>query len=189
MTAFTLEPHRTVLLIVDMQEKVFAQVERGVEMLNTLCKFVKGYQILDLPILISEQYPQGLGETVFPLQKQLGEAYQPKIKTTFSCIDDPDLYRLAMNLPFDQWVVVGIEAHICVLQTVKGLLRAGKEVAVLNDCISSRSIYDFSTAIAEMRDAGARITCAESVLFELVKDSKHPQFKSISDLIKNRSCC
>lgn len=75
------------------------------------------------------------------------------------------------------------------MQTVKGLLRAGKQVVVLNDAITSRSIYDFSTAIAEMRDAGARISCAETVLFELIKDSKHSEFKSVSDLIKIRCDC
>lgn len=172
-----------------MQEKMFPTVERGAEILNTLCKLIKGFQILNLPILISEQYPQGLGPTVMPLQAQLGKAYQPWIKTEFSCLDNPGLSARALDLPYLQWIVVGIEAHICVLQTVKGLLKAGKEVAVLNDAISSRSIYDFSTAIAEMRDAGARVTCAETVLFELLKDSRHPQFKAISDLIKSCCCC
>ena len=189
MPSFTFEPGQTVLLIVDMQEKIFASVERGPEILSTLCKFVKGFQILNLPILISEQYPQGLGPTIIPLQAQLGEAYRPWIKSTFSCMDDPDFVKHAMALPYLQWVVIGIEAHICVLQTVKGLLKAGKQVAVLNDAISSRSIYDFSTAIAEMRDEGARVTCAETILFELLKDSRHPQFKSISDLIKSCCCC
>lgn len=189
MTAFTLEPAQTVLLIIDMQEKIFPTVERSMEILNTLSKLIAGFQILHIPILISEQYPQGLGPTLDYLKKQLGEAYKPWIKSTFSCMDNPEFYKHAASLPFQQWVIVGIEAHVCVLQTVKGLLRAGKEVAVLNDAISSRSIYDFSTAIAEMRDAGARITCAETVLFELLKDSKHPQFKSISDLIKSCSCC
>lgn len=186
---FTLEPHQTVLLIVDMQEKVFSKIERGVEILNTMSKFIQGCQILNIPILISEQYPQGLGPTLKHLQHLLGDAYQPKIKSTFSCMADPDFFKFAKSIPYSQWIVVGIEAHVCVLQTVKDLLKAGKEVAVLNDAISSRSIYDFSTAIAEMRDAGARITSAESVLFELIKDSAHPQFKAISNLIKSCSCC
>lgn len=189
MLLFTLQPSQTVLLIVDMQEKVFASVDRGADILHTLCKLVQGFQILNLPILQSEQYPQGLGSTVEPLKTQLGSAYRPWIKSTFSCLDDPDFSNYAISLPYQQWIVVGIEAHICVLQTAKGLLKAGKQVVVLNDAITSRSIYDFSTAIAEMRDAGARISCAETVLFELLKDSKHPQFKSISDLIKTRCGC
>jgi nicotinamidase-related amidase len=187
MVKFTLEPTQTVLLIVDMQEKIFATVDRGSDILNTLCKLVKGFQILDLPILQSEQYPQGLGSTVLPLKNLLDQNYHPWVKSTFSCLDDPHFFNYVISHPYQQWVVAGIEAHICVLQTVKGLLKAGKQVVVPNDAITSRSIYDFSTAIAEMRDAGARISCTETILFELLKDSKHPQFKSISNLIK--TCC
>lgn len=190
MPSFTLQPSQTVLLIVDMQEKLFATVDRSSDVLHTLCQLVKGFQILKLPILQSEQYPQGLGQTVAPLQALLGDDYHPWIKSTFSCLDDPDFFDCVISLPYQQWIVVGIEAHICVLQTVKGLLKVGKQVTVLNDAITSRSVYDFSTAIAEMRDAGARISCTETILFELLKDSKHPEFKSISNLIKTRcDCC
>lgn len=188
MPLFTLQPNQTVLLIIDMQEKIFASVDRSSDILHTLCKLVKGFQILDLPILQSEQYPEGLGRTLDPLQTVLDQSYHPWIKSTFSCLDDPQFLSYALSLPYQQWIVTGIEAHICVLQTVKSLLKAGKQVTVLNDAITSRSIYDFSTAIAEMRDDGARISCTEAVLFELLKDSKHPQFKSISNLIKT-SCC
>ena len=189
MSSFTLQASQTVLLIVDMQEKIFATVDRGPDILHTMCKLIKGFQILNLPILISEQYPEGLGQTLEPLQTILGDLYHPWVKSTFSCLDNSDFFNCVISLPYTQWIVVGIEAHICVLQTVKGLLKAGKQVAVLNDAITSRSIYDFSTAIAEMRDAGARVSCAETVLFELIKDSKHPQFKPISDLIKTRCGC
>jgi nicotinamidase-related amidase len=189
MPSFILQPSQTILLIVDMQEKVFASIERGDDILRTMCKLVKGFQLLNVPILLSEQYPQGLGQTIDALRDLLGEAYHPMVKSTFSCLDDSDFFNCVMSLPYLQWVVVGIEAHICVLQTVKGLLNIGKQVTVLNDAMSSRSIYDFSTAIAEMRDAGARVSCSETVLFELLKDSKNPQFKSISDLIKIQCCC
>ena len=185
---FTLQLNQTVLLIVDTQEKVFASVDRGSDILYTLCKLVKGFQILNLPILQSEQYPEGLGSTIAPLKSLLGESYHPWMKSTFSCMDDPHFFNYVISLPYQQWVVVGIEAHICVLQTVKGLLKADKQVTVLNDVMTSRSVYDFSTAIAEMRDAGARISSTETILFELLKDSKHPQFKSISNLIKTPCC-
>lgn len=190
MSTFTLQSSEAALLIIDMQEKLFPAVDRGLDILNTLCKVIKGFQILSLPIIVSEQYPQGLGSTIEPLQKSLGSFYNPWVKSTFSCMDDPKLSDFVLSSHRRQWIVAGIEAHICVLQTVKGLLSAGKEVVVLNDAITSRSIYDFSTSIAEMRDAGARISCAETVLFELLKDSKHPQFKAISNLIKaSCPCC
>ena len=189
MRSFTLDPAQTVLLVVDMQQKIFCQVERGPEILHSIWKLIQAFQIMELPIIISEQYPKGLGSTLPPLQTLLGESYKPWEKTTFSCMDDPSFKQNVMAMSQKQWVVVGIEAHICVLQTVKGLLDLGKEVVVLNDSIASRSIFDYSTAIAEMRDEGARISSTETILFELLKDSKHPQFKAISELIKTPCCC
>lgn len=180
---------QTALLIIDMQDKVFSTVDHGAELLASMIKLVQGFQILQIPILISEQYPQGLGETIWPIKNLLGVEYKPWIKTTFSCLEDPAFLRHAQFLPIQQWVVVGIEAHICVLQTAKALVKAGKEVVVLNDAISSRSIFDFSTAIAEMRDEGIRISSVETVLFELLKDSRAPEFKAISQLIKVSCGC
>lgn len=190
MPNFTLFKNKTALLIVDMQERVLAAMDRGPEVLQTILKVVQGFQALKIPIYLSEQYPQGLGSTVEPLKQQLGDAYQPWIKSTFSCMDDYSLSHHLMSLPIQQWVIIGIEAHVCVLQTAKGLLNAGSQVTVLNDAITSRSIYNYSTAIAEMRDAGARISCMETVFFELLRDSKAPEFKQISQLIKSpRNCC
>lgn len=190
MQNIILDQSKTALLIIDMQEKVFNTVERNCEMLQTLLKVIEGFQIMRLPIYISEQYPEGLGQTIPPVRDQLGEQYKPMVKSTFSCLDDPTITKLITSAPHQQWVLVGIEAHICVLETAKGLRQLGHDVVVLNDSISSRSIYDFSTAIAEMRDAGVRISCAETILFELLKDSKAPEFKQMSQLIKNRcGCC
>lgn len=187
MLSFTLERSQTGLLLIDVQDQVFAAVERGAEVLQAIFKVVKGCETLQLPIFLSEQYPQGLGSTLAPLKTLLGDAYVPWTKTTFSCMDDQALRQQIVSLPIQQWIVVGVEAHICVLQTAKGLVQAGKQVVVLNDAIASRSIYEFSTGIAEMRDSGIRISCVETVLFELVKDSRAPEFKSISQLVK--SCC
>lgn len=180
----TLQPSQTVLLIVDVQEKLFASVSKGSQILHALSRLVKGFQILHLPIFLSEQYPQGLGHTIAPLQTLLGNAYQPWVKSTFSCLDDPKIFEKVALLPYQQWIVVGIEAHVCVLQTAKGLLKAGKEVIVLNDAVTSRFLDHTATSLAEMREMGVRVSCVETILFELLKDSKHPQFKLISQLIK-----
>lgn len=145
---------------------------------------------MHLPVYLSEQYPEGLGATIKPIREQLADQYHPLVKSAFSCIDDPAISKLVKTSLRQQWILVGIEAHICVLETAKGLLQLGHDVVVLNDSISSRSIYDYSTAIAEMRDIGVRISCAETVLFELLKDSKAPEFKQISQLIKSKcGCC
>ena len=174
----------TGLLLIDVQEKLFPYVENSCPVMQTLQKAVRGFQILNLPIYATEQYPQGLGPTVATLKGVLGQDQKYLVKTTFSCLDDAIIKEELLKAPVDQWVVVGIEAHVCVLQTVKDLIENGKQVTVLNDAISSRSIYDFSTAIAELRDCGARISSTETVLFELLRNSKAAEFKEISQLIK-----
>lgn len=172
------------LLIIDVQEKLFPYVENSCLVMQTLQKVIRGFKILNLPIYVTEQYPIGLGSTVNTLKGLLGEAQVYLVKTTFSCLDDVLIKEKLLKAPIEQWVVVGIEAHVCILQTVKDLLENHKLVTVLNDAISSRSIYDFSTAIAELRDCGARISSTETVLFELLRNSKAAEFKEISQLIK-----
>lgn len=181
---FTLSRKQTALLIIDVQEKLFPLVDRPCEVMETLQKVIAGFKIMQLPIFVTEQYPKGLGPTIAGLKAVLdpNQLYIPK--TTFSCVNDPEFKAMVQSLPIKQWVVAGIEAHVCIFQTVKGLLQMDKEVAVLNDAITSRSIFDYSTAIAEMRDCGARITSTETVLFELLKDSKAAEFKQLSQLIK-----
>lgn len=197
---FSLDRKRTALLVIDVQDRLFQLVERSCEILLNIQKVIKGFQILNLPIVVSEQYPKGLGPTIATLKTVLHDQQKYLPKTTFSCLKDPFLKDHILNLEttinnnastvtqfnqkVDQWVLTGIEAHVCVLQTVKDLLKMGKEVVILNDAISSRSLYDFSTAIAEMRDCGARISCSEAVLFELLNDSQSEEFKAISHLIK-----
>jgi len=181
---FKLSREQCGLLLIDVQEKLFPYVENSCHVMLTIQKAVQGFQILKLPIFATEQYPQGLGHTVGPLKGLLGKEQQFFSKTAFSCMDDPHFKEMVGQHAVQQWILIGIEAHVCVLQTAKDLLAAGRQVVVLNDAISSRSIYDFSTAIAEMRDCGARISSTETVLFELLRDSKASEFKEISQLIK-----
>lgn len=181
---FKLIRERTALLLIDVQEKLFPYVENSCIVMQSMQKAIRGFHILGLPIYATEQYPKGLGTTVAVLKGLLGDSQRYLVKTAFSCLDDELIKKELLSLPFDQWVIIGIEAHVCVLQTVKDLLQHHKQVVVLNDAISSRSIYDFSTAIAELRDCGARISSTETVLFELLRNSKASEFKEISQLIK-----
>jgi len=184
MANFTLRKESTGLLVIDVQDRLFRLVERSCEVMQTLQKVIKGFQVLDLPIVVTERYPEGLGPTVGTLKTVLGPEQTYFSKTSFSCMGESSLKEYILDQPIEQWVLTGIEAHVCVLQTAKDLLAAGKDVVILNDAITSRSIYDFSTAIAELRDCGARISTAETVMFELLRDSKSPEFKAMSELIK-----
>lgn len=181
---YKLSREKTGLLVIDVQEKLFPHVENSCQVMQTIQKAIRGFQILKLPIYVTEQYPTGLGATVNTLRGVLGEGQPYLRKTAFSCLDDEMIKKELLKTPVDQWVLSGIEAHVCVLQTAKDLLENGKQVVVLNDAISSRSIYDFSTAIAELRDCGARISSTETVIFELLRHSKAEEFKEISQLIK-----
>lgn len=190
---FILDRKTTGLLVVDVQEKLFPLVERSCEVYQQIMKVVQGFNILNLPIEVSEQYPQGLGRTIQPLQALLGDQQNYLSKTTFSCLGDEKIFRQLRNHEsVTQWVIIGLETHVCVLQTARDLIKAGLQVVVLNDAISSRSIYDYSTAIAELRDCGVRISSTETVLFELLRDSKASEFKQLSALIKGDApptCC
>ncbi|MCB1111194.1 MAG: isochorismatase family protein [Chlamydiales bacterium] len=179
-----LKRESTGLLVIDVQDRLFAHVERNCETLIAMQKAVQGFNLMHLPIVVTEQYPEKMGSTVKGLQPFLENASEPLSKTTFSCLADAAIRKKLLDMPITQWVLIGIEAHVCVLQTARELKDAGKDVVVLNDAITSRSIYDYSTAIAEMRDCGIRISSVETVLFELMRDSKAPEFKELSALIK-----
>lgn len=184
MYLYRLNKKNTALMVVDVQEKLIKLVDRSADVLHNIQKVIKGFQILKIPVVATEQYPQGLGATVPAIQNYLGEQQEYLQKTSFSCLGDIAIKNQLLAMPVENWVLIGIEAHVCVLQTSKDLIAAGKNVIILNDATTSRSIFDYSTAIAELRDMGARITSTETVLFELLEDSKNPEFKAISQLIK-----
>lgn len=181
---FTLSRSSCGLLIIDVQEKLFSQVDRPCEVMSQIQFLVRSFKELKLPIFSTEQYPKGLGGTIPSLRAILGDMQEYLPKTTFSCLKDDQIKKRLLEQSISQWILVGIEAHVCVLQTAKDLLAIEKEVVVINDAITSRSIYDFSTAIAEMRDIGVRVTSSETAIFELLADAETPEFKAVIELIK-----
>lgn len=189
MSNFTLDRSHSGLLLVDVQDSLFPYVEHSCEVLKKMQMMIKAAKILGLPIFVTEQYPKGLGSTIHPLKSILDSNQEYYPKTSFSSLKDKTIREKFLSQPLNQWILIGIEAHVCILQTAKDLKAAGKEVVVVNDAISSRSIYDFSTAIADMRDSGIRIISTETAIFEWVGDSQSKEFKAISDLIKQQSCC
>jgi nicotinamidase-related amidase len=183
-----LNKESTGLAIIDVQERLFPLTERSCDVLCSIKKAIRGFQTFNMEIILSEQYPQGLGSTIEPIRELLGSKVSAYVKTSFSCMGDSDLRKFFLNSSVENWVLAGIEAHICVLQTAKELLAAKKKVTILNDAITSRSIFDISTAIAELRDCGARISSTESVLFELLRDSTNPEFKKINEIALCKCC-
>ena len=131
---------------------------------------------LGMPVRITEQYPKGLGATV-PEIAALLEGDEPAQKMRFSCRGCTDLDR-------PQWIVCGIESHVCVYQTVRDLLADGKQVAVAVDAVSSCDVSDRETALAYMRDLGAQLMSTQMLMFEVLRDAGTPEFKSVAGILK-----
>ncbi len=178
----TLDEKNCLLILIDIQEKLVAMLEKNtvVKQSNILLKMAN---ILDIPAIITEQYPKGLGKTVDYLAEHLGKTKVFE-KTAFSALKDDGFLDLIKSYGKKQIIIGGIESHICVHQTVADLIENGFEVYVVKDACASRKKDNFKNAIRLMRQNGAKIADTEIVLFELLKTSKHPHFKEIQALIK-----
>jgi nicotinamidase-related amidase len=172
------------LLIVDVQEKLVPKIFDLERMLANCRSLIQGAKILGVPVFATEQYPKGLGNTVSQLAELLES---PAQKLRFSCAEVLDWGTGAEQADNRfQIVVAGIEAHVCVLQTVLDLLGNGFQVYVAADAVSSRTEFDRKIALDRMAAGGATIVTTESVLFEWCEVSGTPEFKQISQLIKER---
>lgn len=182
-----------VLVGIDFQERLMPAMKGNEELSAAVVKLVKGCRILGVPVIMTQQYTKGLGPTVVaiadaltePLGEETGAAeFHPVEKTSFSAMGEPDFIDALEKLERRTVIIAGIEAHVCVQQTVIDLLEKGYTVFVANDCISSRSNTDKKYAQRRMGDAGAVGTTYESILFELLGGAKEPGFKQISALVK-----
>lgn len=182
-----LDPKITGLWVIDIQEKLFPLIDRSSQILDQICFVIEAFKALNLPLIVTEQYPKGLGKTIEQIQKILPKDQEVFEKTSFSGYYNSKLREAVDRTGVHSWILVGIEAHVCILQTAKDLLQANKRVVVLNDAVSSRSLYDFSTAMGEMRDCGVRISSVETVLYELIRDADTDAFRAVISLIKAAS--
>lgn len=170
---------RSLLLVVDIQDRLMAAIPEAPAMMANTAWMLRLAARLQVPVLASEQYPQGLGPTVAALRELLpGDAVM--VKTFFSCAAEPACRARLDACGRDQILLAGAEAHVCVLQTALGLLAAGKEVYVLADCIASRYARDAELAIARLRAEGARIISREMVAFEWLEQAGTDRFREIS---------
>ena len=172
-------------MIIDVQEKLSPHIYRYNDILKKTLILIQGLQVLDIPILLNEQYPEGLGRTVPEIMAVLDITKSKTIeKVTFSACDNDETWNYLAQQNRISVLVFGVEAHVCVMQTVLDLLDNGMQPVVIADAIGSRSAYDRRQAIRRMRRAGAVITTTEAILFELCRSSKDPAFKAISQLVK-----
>lgn len=173
------EANRSCLLVVDMQEKLLPAIADTHIVLSNSIWLVRAAIRLSVSILVSEQYPKGLGSTVPELNTFLTNSPVME-KTHFSCTAEPPCRERIMASGREQIIITGIEAHVCVLQTALGLLEMEKEVYVVADSIGSRQTYDKELAIARMRAAGIQVVSREMVVFEWLQQSNTPLFREVS---------
>lgn len=167
------------LLVVDLQERLMPAIHRADEVVANGVWLIRIAQRLNVPILASEQYPRGLGHTVAAIRELLpAEAFMEK--THFSCAAERECMRRIDASGREQLVVIGAEAHVCVLQTALGLRAAGKEVYLVADGVSSRSPRDAELALERMRAEGVRIVSREMVAFEWLHQAGTDMFREIS---------
>jgi nicotinamidase-related amidase len=171
------------LTVVDVQGKL-AQIMHGREALfKNLRILVQAAKILDIPILWCQQCPDALGPTV-PEIAELLEDNDPINKAAFSCCGEGKFNTILKDLAKNQVLLCGIETHVCIYQTAIDLLRQDFHVEVIADAVSSRALENKQIALNRLVTEGAKITCTETVLFELLKTAEHPQFKQVARLIK-----
>ena len=169
------------LLIIDLQEKLLPHIFNKEQIKHNSNKLVELFVELNIPIIYTEQYPKGLGSTVNCLKKKLIDNNSKKIeKTTFSAFDNEDFKNFLTQINKKQVILLGIESHICVLQTTIDLLESAKQVYIVEECIGSRKLGDANTSIKRMLKSGASLINFEMIFFELIRDSKSQFFKKLS---------
>ena len=173
----------TTLVVIDFQEKLMPVISGNEQLEDKSVRLIKGMKVLGAPIIVTQQYTKGLGGTIASVSEALGD-FQHVEKNTFGCMENEEFVARIKESGKKDIVVCGIEAHICVQQTVLQLLDAGYNVYLAADCVSSRNENDKIWALARMREAGAVITTYEAVLYEMLRNSKAEGFKDISAIVK-----
>jgi nicotinamidase-related amidase len=178
-----------ILVVIDIQEKLIRAMAEEDELTARTEKLVKGFAALGLPMIFTQQYTKGLGETIEPVKAATADAdgkadFSFVEKLSYSVMGAPEFVSLLEASGKKQIVVCGIEAHVCVQQSVQSFLEAGYDVFVAVDATSSRNRLDKRAALRRVGVAGAVITTAEAVLFELIATAEHPKFKAISKIVK-----
>lgn len=174
----------TALLVVDVQEKLLRFIPDNQRLVWNIRRLIDGAKVLGVSVAATEQYPKGLGPTTAELAERLDDI---PAKLAFSCGGCPDIFGGFQEQGIHKILVVGIETHVCVQQTVLDLLAEGFSVYIAADAVGSRFKIDYETALRRMDSAGATLTTTEAALFEWCDEAGTPEFKQISKLVQERA--
>ncbi|OMH32851.1 hydrolase [Motiliproteus sp. MSK22-1] len=174
-----IKANNSCLLVVDIQEKLVPAVHENQQLIQASKWLIEVANIIGVPVLTSEQYPKGLGGTVAEIDQLVSDEGKMD-KLHFSCGSDSDCLKKILSTARDQVVIVGMEAHVCVLQTAMELNSKGKDVFIVADAVSSRNPSDKQLALERMRQNGLQIVSREMVAFEWMEKSGTDIFRKIS---------
>lgn len=175
----------TALLVIDVQERLVPSMRGRGALIWNIGRLITGAKLLGLPVLATEQYPQGLGGTLPELVEKLSPQAVIPAKRAFSCGELQSLFEPLQAAGIFRILVAGIETHVCVLQTTLDLMHAGFRLYVAADAVSSRQPLDHELALRRMESSGATLTTTEAALFEWCESSAAAEFKEISRLVKD----
>jgi nicotinamidase-related amidase len=173
----------SICIVIDIQERLFPVMANKEGLLKNCQTLISGFNELMLPVIVTQQYTKGLGNTVPEITDCIPN-FKYIEKTAFSCYDEPTFVENIEEFNVQNVIICGIESHVCVMQTAIDLKEAGYRPIVVADCISSRSEQNKMLAIERFKHEGIMAVSCESILFELVRDTASAHFKAISKLVK-----
>ena len=174
----------SLVLIIDVQEKLLNAVFNKEQVEKKSAIVAEAAKILGIPVIVTEQYPKGLGNTIPAVKDALAEDTEVFEKTAFSALNNEEILEAIKKHNKKQILIFGIETHICVSQTTAALIELRYEVTVIKDACGSRAEEEYLAGLERMKDNGAYIITTEIALFEWLKGAKHPNFKAVQALIK-----
>jgi len=170
--------------MIDVQEKLLPVISGNDELVKNTLKLLKAAEVLEIPMMYTEQYPKGIGNTISPLLESLPVAAVRYEKNTFSCCDENGFNEKLSVLGRSLIVVFGIESHICVLSTVMDLLTQGIKIVVAEDACGSRNPHNHNLAMDEAHACGASVLPTESIIYHLIGRSGTQEFKTMLPFFK-----
>lgn len=183
MNKHILNKDDTILLIIDIQEKLTSVMKHKKQVIDNTLILLGASKEMNMPVIITEQYPKGIGATVDEIRAKIIDDIKIFEKTSFTGYTDE--VKLALEATGREKVIItGMETHVCVFQTARDLMANGYEVFIARDAVCSRTKENFLNGLELMKDMGAIITNTETVVFDLLKVSGTPEFKILSKIIK-----
>jgi len=180
-----------VLVVVDVQQRLAATMQRRDDVVAGAARLVRTAQLVGVPIVVTRQYPEGLGETdpvlaeVLRHVEESGHSVQHADKVAFDCFSDPGFARILSASGRSQVVLAGMETHICIAQTALHAVRSGLDVQVAADACCSRDSAANDLALERMRAAGAVVTGTQAVMYELVGEAGTDEFRALLQIVKS----